>query len=524
MPSPTHRDGVVVAEKSHLKPQKCKFCDNAATKSILWAEGNAYIPTCDADFGKAKTKVTDPFTNETDPDGIDAVYDLKTQKRIDLAATNVSDDSCMVAFMIPQDIAKGLAVEGGEAPENLHVTLTFHPGCDEEQYQSLVADLRAWAADIPTPTTYEGQIGGIGAFPAGDDGVPWWVPVDIPGLNTLHEQVKAVADRSAPAADNHGYSPHMTLTYLPEGEAGPAPVAPVKVKFESIWVVRGNSQREEVRLTSQSSGTSAGDTEGATMASETELAEAPLSVMDLAERAKAIADPEARREAFARILDLAAGVPNHKISRPDPGKGKTKQGLPSYKKQGKWKHGFVPVDSKAVESKAKGSAVATKRVNRAFGKNAPVPANKPIKVETAGGNTTTAKTASRLAAPKIKDVKRSNRVRNSQFEENKVGRVDARATRAWDDIPAEAKTVRNGKRYVVTKFGGKDILTEWHGGIREGETKNTTRYVTLTSADAAKMSSAELRKILKDPASAKAVKRTAYKALQAQLKEQVKRA
>ena len=54
MPVRRDRDGNVMTggryakRKSLPKTQKCEYCDDQATKRLLWAEGMAYIPTCDA--------------------------------------------------------------------------------------------------------------------------------------------------------------------------------------------------------------------------------------------------------------------------------------------------------------------------------------------------------------------------------------------------------------------------------------------------------------------------------------------
>lgn len=508
-------------EKPWMKPKKCKYCDNQATKAILWAEGRAYIPVCDADFAKGKKAVVSPLDGTPDPEGIDGVYEFGTGKKLDLADGDISDTSTMVAFIIPPETAKTLAIAGGVSVNDLHVTITFNGDTDEDTFNSLVADLKAWAADVPTPKAYEGELAGIGTFAPGENGQPWWVPVDVPGLNTLHEQVKAVSDRSAPASEDHGYSPHMTLTYTKPGESGPEPVKATKVTFASIWVVRGNDQRVEIPLTSATSQTSVGSKAHGTLgpnATDVALAEEPLSILDLAERAKSIDDPELRKQVFNQIIDLSK-----KLDRPDPGKGKTKQGLPSYRKQGKWKHGFVPVDGKAVQSKAKGSPVAKRRIERIFGKKTGSDdKGGPVTLERKGGKVT-GTSAARIQGLRAPDITQAHRVKNSQFEKNKVGRVDSRALRAWDDIPDSAKVVKNGKRYVVSKYRGEDLLTEWQGGVRIGETKNTTKYRTLTEADAADMTTAQLRKILKDSSNPKAAKKVAYQALQAKLNASVKK-
>jgi len=57
------RDGNVMTRgryakrKGLPKTQKCEYCDDRATKRLLWAEGMAYIPTCDAHEGKARHRI-----------------------------------------------------------------------------------------------------------------------------------------------------------------------------------------------------------------------------------------------------------------------------------------------------------------------------------------------------------------------------------------------------------------------------------------------------------------------------------
>lgn len=230
-----------------------------------------------------------------------------------------------------------------------------------------------------------------------------------------------------------------------------------------------------------------------------------MDVLDLAERAESIADPELRKKVSKQIIDLAL----------------TKDGRTSFKGRPgqKWKHGFIPINTKAKIAKAKGSPIAMKRMNRLFGGS-----KDTLAVKDKGGDTVNAKTASRLAGVKVKDIKSSQRVKNSQFEKNKVGRGTANAKKSWDAIPGNLKTVRNGKRYVIATFGGKQVLTEWQGGTTDIQAKNTTRQATLTSGDAKTMSTAALRKVLKDPNAGKQAKQVAYRALQAKLKASVKQA
>lgn len=474
---------------------------------------------------------------------------------IDLADADISDASTMVALMIPKDVASKIAIEGGVPAEDLHVTITFNKEPDEETFDRLVNDIKGWVKDSPMPMQLEGTIGGIGAFPAGDNGTPWYVPVDVPNLTTLHDQLQAVADRSAPASTDHGFTPHVTLTYA---DTAPEPVPSTPVKFESIWVVRGNSQRIEIPLEVQDG---ADLTEHAILsASDIDLSKGDMDIKALAARANAIEDPEARAIARRQVLDLASTI------APRNAKGRATDGRRSYKGQGKWTHGFVPANRAAHEAKAKGSPIAMKRTRRLFGKG-----NKPDDATKSSREVTT-KPKKKASPPRVKaatgrvgsrhvegDSKRtpkdirvdekstpgsegvkdigqlrrtgsldaeSNRPARSkatsQKEASKSSRVPERATQNWDEIPETAKTVRNGKRYVLAEFGGRQYVTEWVGGVDTvSSTALKDRKVmrTLSSADAAGMSQAELRALVNNPRTPQTVKITARKALRGMAKE-----
>lgn len=478
-------------------------------------------------------------------------YDLAIEfidTTIDLADADVSDTDTMVCVMIPAEIAKKVAVDGGVPPEDMHVTITFNKETDDKAFNQLVEDLKAWVADAPIDMTLKGQIGGIGAFPSSDSdkGIPWFAPVDVPGLNTLHEQIKAVADKSAPAAENHGYTPHMTLTYKPEGEAPPPPVPATPVEFSSIWVVRGNSQRVEIPLKVQDG---ADLSEHAILSpSDIDLSKGDMDIQTLAARANSIEDPVARDAARRKVLDLASTI------APRSKQGLATDGRRSYKRQGRWKHGFIPVDKAAHESKAKGSPIAMKRTRRLFGagKADATGTTKPKgwrKAATGrvGSRHVEGGAATRKLPKEIKvdekstpgservndigqlrqtgsDDSKSNRpvkgLAGDRKEASKSSRVPERATQNWDEIPESLKTVRGGKRYVLAEFDGKQYVTEWVGGVRGvSQTPNQKVMRSITEADAKKMSPAALRAMIDNPRTPANVKTTLRKALKQHAKE-----
>jgi hypothetical protein len=89
--------------------------------------------------------------------------------------------------------------------------------------------------DPRLPKTLSGQVGGIGAFPEGEDGVPVFVPVDVPGLEVLRQWLTEALDAAGITyAANHGYTPHVTLKYADAGEPMPDPVPPVPVSFDGL--------------------------------------------------------------------------------------------------------------------------------------------------------------------------------------------------------------------------------------------------------------------------------------------------
>jgi hypothetical protein len=38
---------------------KCKYCTRKATKKVIWADGRAFIPTCDSHVVYAKDRIKD---------------------------------------------------------------------------------------------------------------------------------------------------------------------------------------------------------------------------------------------------------------------------------------------------------------------------------------------------------------------------------------------------------------------------------------------------------------------------------
>ena len=122
-------------------------------------------------------------------------------------------------------------------PEDLHVTLAYLGnigGAAPTEQEVIDAVTRA----VEGQPALSGEVGGIGQFPAGDDGTPTYAPVDVPGLGLLREQI--VSELGDVVFNDHGFTPHMTLGYN-IGIIDPVPATPVT--FTEVHVVYGNSQR-----------------------------------------------------------------------------------------------------------------------------------------------------------------------------------------------------------------------------------------------------------------------------------------
>ena len=122
----------------------------------------------------------------------------------------------MIAVVPPEDLAARLAVEDGEDPSQLHITLAYlgrTPEYTSDQLDHLPEMVAAWAeANEPLKATVQGA----GTFvKAEEDGQHvLWASVDAPGLERLHVSlVDFLASRGYSPRGDHVFIPHMTLAY-----------------------------------------------------------------------------------------------------------------------------------------------------------------------------------------------------------------------------------------------------------------------------------------------------------------------
>lgn len=236
-------------------------------------------------------------------------------------------------------------------------------------------------------------------------------------------------------------------------------------------------------------------------------------------------------------LDMASTIAPRKPS------GRATDGRRKYKRQGKWGHGFVPLDRAAKESKAKGSPIAIKRLDRLYagGKRTQGAGTGRTGSRSGGGRKDNSQTPS-IDEKGVKEKAQTiGKLRSAHFDPetrrkqsvqgtiqhstSKQTRIPKRAKQNWDEIPDSLKTVRDGKKYVLAVFGGKNVLTEWVGGINEisSDPDKTKTMREIAPAELAKMTPTQIRKMLKNPRTPNHVRASLNKTLRSRLSKAANR-
>lgn len=151
-----------------------------------------------------------------------------------------------LGLKVPIEIAEQLAVEGGEAPEDMHVTLFYQKGLSEEQAAEVEEAIRVLEVDgLPG-----GEVSRTEVFPASDhsDGRDVLVArVDGEGLRTFREMLIDMLDSAGidTSSDFPDYKPHITLKYLEGGESEEAEVPHLEWEFKEHVFKLGSGAIDE---------------------------------------------------------------------------------------------------------------------------------------------------------------------------------------------------------------------------------------------------------------------------------------
>lgn len=198
---------------------------------LLTAAGAAVAKAADAGDVKAARTVMDAISSTTKEAGHTGV---------------------MLAFFLPSMVAGELVRQTGavtstpEPAEDLHLTLAYLGKTDtlgDSKFQLLAAAERyaRYASAII------GSISGIGRFDTdeGDGTNALYATFDAPDLSAWRDNLlQELANQSGtlPTA-NHGYTPHITLAYIPTDAPTPTiPVAHVPITFDTLTLAWGDER------------------------------------------------------------------------------------------------------------------------------------------------------------------------------------------------------------------------------------------------------------------------------------------
>jgi 2'-5' RNA ligase len=148
--------------------------------------------------------------------------------------------SCMIALYPPPGVAEKLAIPGGLDPDDIHLTVAYTGDCADVDQFVLVAAASALAARPPVAATVSGHA----RFTGGGEGDVIVALVDSPALDVLRQDaLLALAVRGIALPSEHGFTAHMTLSYLAPGDPDPVGrLEPLPVTFAAVSAEYGTQR------------------------------------------------------------------------------------------------------------------------------------------------------------------------------------------------------------------------------------------------------------------------------------------
>jgi 2'-5' RNA ligase len=175
----------------------------------------------------------------------------KQQGQPGVATKAAGHTGVMIALFPDVRAARAIAGQAGvtEPVEDLHLTLAFM-GDSSEFPQSndkarVVEAVKQWAIEQGKPL--KGAINGLGRFfnAESDDTNAVYVSPDVPGLPELRQSLCDWIEASGfDYAQNHGFTPHMTVAYVPVDAPTPAIRVETPVTFDKVTLAWGDEHIE----------------------------------------------------------------------------------------------------------------------------------------------------------------------------------------------------------------------------------------------------------------------------------------
>ena len=156
----------------------------------------------------------------------------------------------MICFHPSADAASKIVLDrpGAEPIDRLHMTLAYLGSAADyapEAIDAIKGMLQEFAADSKP---LSGKIGGLTRFYTGDENEALVANVDVPMLAEFREDlIDELDDLGLPPLRNHGFTPHMTLMYLPSEQATPIDrINVVPLYFNTVSLRVGGDQYDYV--------------------------------------------------------------------------------------------------------------------------------------------------------------------------------------------------------------------------------------------------------------------------------------
>ena len=158
-----------------------------------------------------------------------------------------ADSGVMIALKLPLAVAEQIAVPGGNPPEELHCTLTYlgkrsEVGSKWDIIKQVVAGMAERTASLT------GSINGVGRFAASEsseDKEVVYAVLDVPGLSELRiDLVDLLELAGVVITKEHGFTPHVTLSYVEPGESLDVPVMNIPASFDRVYLWAGEEHEE----------------------------------------------------------------------------------------------------------------------------------------------------------------------------------------------------------------------------------------------------------------------------------------
>lgn len=175
------------------------------------------------------------------------LFELAGVQAVESKAVVDHSDGIMIALMVPDTTAARMTVPDGLPAEELHITLAYLGEVsavdDDSDYLLKLLGMLRDVAGQHKPFT--GLVSGIGRF-TGDGQNPdaFYLSFDAPDLAGLHADVcEALEETGIEHSKDHGFTPHITVTYLDKGEPAPLERLPVmlSLEFDTVTLVYGES-------------------------------------------------------------------------------------------------------------------------------------------------------------------------------------------------------------------------------------------------------------------------------------------